>query len=110
MHENDVVKINITFMQDGIETEIEAEGNGMLSAVNNALCEFTGEKYAIQVYTQHSMQDERSRSVAASYIGLESEDGTIYYGSGTDTDVVTANTKALFSAFYNMTKVNRKAA
>ena len=102
--ENDVVKINITFKQNGEETELEAEGNGTLSAINNALCKFTGEQYTLQVYTQHSMQGDGSRSVAASYIGLEREDGTMYWGAGTDTDVINANTKALLSAFHNMTK------
>ena len=108
MRENDIVKINITFMKDGIETELEAEGNGSLSAVNNALCEFTGEEYTLQVFTQHSMQGEGSRSVAASYIGLMREDGSMYWGAGTDTDVMKANTNALLSAFHNMTKGGNK--
>lgn len=104
IRENDAVKINITFKKGGEETELEAEGNGTLSAVNNALCEFTGENYTLQVFTQHSMQGEGSRSVAASYIGLENNDGKYFWGAGTDTDVITASTKALLSAFYNMTK------
>lgn len=102
--ENDAVKINITFRKDGKETELEAEGNGTLSAINNALCAFTGEQYALQVFTQHSMQGQGSRSVAASYIGLERADGTLFWGAGTDTDVVKASTNALLSAFQNMTK------
>ena len=101
---NDAVKIDITFRQGDTETELEAEGNGTLSAVNNALSELTGEQYTLQVYTQHSMQGEGSRSVAASYIGLEREDGRMFWGAGTDTDVIKANTNALLSAFYNMTK------
>ena len=104
VRENDTVKINITFMKNGEETELEAEGNGTLSAVNNALCEYTGEKYTLQVFTQHSMQGQGSHSVAASYIGLERDDGTMYWGAGTHTDVITASTNALLSAFYNMTK------
>ncbi len=106
MRENDVVKINVTFKKDGQETEIEAEGNGSLSAINNALHAYTGEEYTLQVYTQHSMQGEGSRSVAASYIGLQRKDGTMYWGAGTHTDVMKANTKALLSAFHNMTKGN----
>ncbi len=104
MRENDAVKINITFKKDGVETEMEAEGNGTLSAVNNALCEFTGECYTLQVFTQHSMQGHGSHSVAASYIGLEREDGDYFWGAGTDTDVITASTKALLGAFNNMVK------
>ena len=102
--ENDAVKINITFRKDGKETELEAEGNGTLSAINNALCAFTGEQYTLQVFTQHSMQGQGSRSVAASYIGLDRADGTLFWGAGTDTDVVKASTNALLSAFQNMTK------
>ena len=104
MRENDTVRINITFLKNGEETELEAEGNGTLSAVNKALSEFTGEQYTLEVFTQHSMQGDGSHSVAASYIGLEREDGSMYWGVGTDTDVITASTKALLSAFHNMKK------
>ena len=48
------------------------------------------------------MQGQGSHSVAASYIGLEAEDGKLYWGAGTDTDVIKASTNALLSAFYNM--------
>ena len=102
--ENDAVKIDITFMRDGVETELSAEGNGTLSAINNALTAYTDENYTLQVYTQHSMQGQGSHSVAASYIGLEDRNGRMYFGAGTDTDVITANAKALLGAFYNMTK------
>ena len=53
---------------------------------------------------KHSMQGQGSQSVAASYIGLEKEDGSMFWGAGTDTDVVKANTKALLSAYNNMIK------
>ncbi len=108
MRDNDAVKIDITFMKDGKETELEAEGNGHLSAINNALKEYTGEEYTLQVFSQHSLQGEGSRSVAASYIGLERESGEIFWGAGTDTDVIKASTIALLSAFHNMTKGDEK--
>ncbi|MBQ3005375.1 MAG: 2-isopropylmalate synthase [Clostridia bacterium] len=104
MRENDTVKINITFVRDGEETEMEAEGNGTLNAINNALKTYTDREYTLQVFTQHSMQGQGSQSVAASYIGLETEDRKMHWGVGTDTDVITASTKALLSAFHNMTK------
>ncbi len=104
MRENSTVRINITFMRNGEETEIEAEGNGSLNAINNALKAYSGEEYVLQVFTQHSMQGQGSQSVAASYIGLERENGEMYWGAGTDTDVMKANTNALLSAFHNMTK------
>jgi len=103
-YENAVVKINIAFVKNGERTELEAQGNGTLSAINNALCAYTKEAYTLQVFTQHSMQGDGSRSVAASYIGLEHANGTMFWGAGTDTDVITASTKALLSAFANMIK------
>ncbi len=104
MRENDTVKIDITFEKNGEETQLEAEGNGSLSAINNALKEYSHKDYTLQVFTQHSMQGQGSRSVAVSYIGLEATDGKIYWGAGTDTDIIKASTNALLSAFYNMTR------
>ena len=102
--ENNTVRINITFLRNGEETELEAEGNGSLSAINNALKEYTGAEYTLQIFTQHSMQGQGSHSVAASYIGLETGDGQLFWGAGTDTDVIKASANALLSAFHNMTK------
>ena len=107
MRENDSVKINITFSENGKETELEAEGNGSLSAISNALKAYTGVEYTLQVFTQHSMQGKGSQSVAASYIGLESESGEFFWGAGTDTDVIKASTNALLSAYRNMTFTNQ---
>ena len=104
MRENDTVKIEITFCKNGEETDMQAEGNGSLNAVNNALKAYTGENYTLQVFTQHSMQGQGSQSVAASYVGLERENGEMFWGSGTDTDIIKASTNALLNAFYNMTK------
>ena len=102
--ENSIVRIHITFMENGRETELEAEGNGSLSAINNALKAYTGAEYTLQVFTQHSMQGNGSHSVAASYIGLEDQDGKLHWGAGTDTDIVKASTNALLSAYHNLTK------
>ncbi len=102
--ENDDVHINITFMRDGEETEIEAEGNGSLSALTTALKSYTKQDFTLQVFTQHSMQGQGSHSVAASYIGLEREDGKMFWGAGTHTDVIKASSKALLSAFHNLMK------
>ena len=104
MRENDTVKIEITFLKDGEETDMQAEGNGSLNAVNNALKAYTNENYTLQVFTQHSMQGQGSQSVAASYVGLERENGEMFWGAGTDTDIIKASTNALLNAFHNMTK------
>jgi 2-isopropylmalate synthase len=107
MRDGENVKIYISFIKEGEETAMEAEGNGSLSAISNALKAYTGKKYILQEFTQHSMQGHGSQSVAASYIGLESEDGNMYWGAGTDTDVIKASAKALLSAFSNFTEGRR---
>ena len=104
MHAGKNVKIYISFMKDNVETAVEAEGNGSLSAISNALKAYTGKKYILQVFTQHSMQGQGSQSVAASYIGLENEEKQMFWGAGTDTDVIKASEKALMSAFFKLTK------
>ncbi len=108
VRENDTVHLKVTFMRDGEKTTLEADGNGSLSAMNNALRAYTGEDYKLQVYTQHSMQGDGSRSVAASYIGLERADGKMFWGAGTHTDVMRSNTKALLSAFQNLTDSDKE--
>ncbi len=102
--EKETVKIRITFSESGKETTLEAEGNGPLNAISNALKAYTGTKYTLEVFSQHSMQGKGSESMAASYIGLERSDGKMFWGVGTHTDVIKASTNALLSAFYNMTK------
>ena len=100
----DGVEAYITFLRHGRKTTLQATGNGSLDAVSNALKEYTGKTYSLKVYTEHSVQERNSGSTAAAYIGLESADGTMYWGAGTDTDIITASANALISAYNNMTR------
>lgn len=100
----DTVETEIVFSKDGAETKMESVGNGSLDGVSNALKAYTGVKYRLQVYTEHSMQEQGSKSVAAAYIGIESENGKMYWGAGTNTDIIRAGADALLSAFNNMSK------
>ena len=52
---------------------------------------------------QHSVQERSSGSTAAAYIGLEGPDGQMYWGAGTDTDIIKASASALIGAYNNMT-------
>lgn len=98
----DTVETEITFKNNGEETTLRASGNGSLDAVSNALKEYTGKTYKLQVYTEHSMQEKGSGSVAAAYIGIENQNGEMSWGVGTDTDIIHASVDALISAFNNM--------
>ena len=93
----------VTFLRHGRETTVQSTGNGSLDAVSNALKAYSGAGYTLKVYTEHSVQERSSGSTAAAYIGLESPDGTMYWGAGTDTDIIKASAGALIGAYNNMT-------
>jgi 2-isopropylmalate synthase len=40
--------------------------------------------------------------MAAAYIGIQTEDGKMYWGAGTHTDISRAGIRALISAYNNM--------
>ena len=100
--QGDEVRANVTFLRHGVPTTIAASGNGSLDAVSQALHDYTGSKYKLKVYTEHSVQEKASNSTAAAYIGIEAEDGTMYWGAGTNTDITRASIYALLSAHNNM--------
>ena len=100
--QGDEVRTNVTFLRHGVPTTIAASGNGSLDAVSQALHDYTGSKYKLKVYTEHSVQEKASNSTAAAYIGIEAEDGTMYWGAGTSTDITRASIYALLSAYNNM--------
>ena len=93
----------VTFLRHGRETTVQSKGNGSLDAVSNALKAYSGADYTLKVYTEHSVQERSSGSTAAAYIGLEAPDGTMYWGAGTDTDIIKASASALIGAYNNMT-------
>ena len=96
------VQAAVTFLRSGTPTTITASGNGSLDAVSNALKDYVGDCYTLKVYTEHSVQEKSSGSTAAAYIGIESQNGTLYWGAGTDTDIIKASISALLSAYNNM--------
>ena len=100
--QGDEVRTNVTFLRHGVPTTIAASGNGSLDAISQALHDYTGSKYKLKVYTEHSVQEKASNSTAAAYIGIEAEDGTMYWGAGTNTDITRASIYALLSAYNNM--------
>ena len=93
----------VTFLRHGRETTVQSKGNGSLDAVSNALKAYSGADYTLKVYTEHSVQERSSGSTAAAYIGLEAPDGIMYWGAGTDTDIIKASACALIGAYNHMT-------
>jgi len=102
----DGVETEIVFSESGNNFTMRALGNGSLDAVSNALKAFTGKEYTLKKYSEHSMQEEGdgSKSMAVAYIGIMDNDGKMYWGAGTNTDIIHAGADALMAAFGNMTK------
>ncbi len=98
------VETEITFNEKGKKTVVKASGNGSLDAVSNALKSHTGAEYVLSEYTEHSLAGKGSGSVAAAYIGIKDEKGEVYWGAGTDTDIIHASANALLAAYNNMLK------
>ena len=100
----DSVTTELVFIENGKETTISAGGNGSLDAVSNALKEYTGKTFTLEVYSEHSMQEQGSKSIAAAYIGITDQNGKMYWGTGTNTDIIHASADALLAAYNNMNK------
>ena len=90
----------VTLETGGQQREFSGTGNGRLDAVANAIQSGTGMEFSIDTYTQHALE-QGSTSRAISYVGLKWDSGTVTWGAGTDTDVMTASVKALISAINN---------
>ena len=104
VQKTDGVDAYVTFVRDGQKATLHTVGNGSLNAVNKALKEYTGSSHKLKVYTEHSLQGQRSDATAAAYIGLEDETGAMFWGAGTDTDITKASIHALLSAYNNLTQ------
>ena len=90
----------VTLETGGQQREFSGTGNGRLDAVANAIQSGTGMEFTIDTYTQHALE-QGSTSRAISYVGLKWGSGTVTWGAGTDTDVMTSSVKALISAVNN---------
>jgi len=91
----------LTFMQDGVEHEVTARGNGSLDAVSNAIQKQLGIEFTNLTYTEHALE-AGSTSAAVSYVSITFPDGSVSWGAGVDNDIIASSIAALFSA------INRK--
>lgn len=94
--------VTMTVESNGISQTVEAEGNGRLSAVSNALKQHMGVDISDLTYTEHALA-RGSDSQAVSYVSITDKNGSTEWGVGLDNDIIYSSVKALFSA------VNRRA-
>ena len=109
VHNNHVFKIDeCHFKQkEGILAEVkidhldaqqvvEANGNGRLDAVSNAIKQYFGIKYELSTYEEHALS-RGSSSKACTYVGITVE-GKKYWGVGIDEDIIKSSINALVVA------------
>jgi len=96
------VTAEITYL--GVPQEIKGKGNGLLDAFVDAFSKYTGEKFSINMYNEHAMQNG-SDSAAITFMELKREsDGKIYLGAGVSSSVTKSSVRAILSAYNRMIK------
>ena len=85
---------------NGKTVEAQADGNGRLDAVANALAKMLNFKFNIDTYTEHALE-RRSTSEAVSYVGITTDSNDTYWGVGRHSDIIVSSIKALVSAINN---------
>ncbi len=99
--QGDGITTQVTFQKDGVTEVVEAKGNGRLNAVNNAIKDYLGISYALDVYEEHSLS-KNSSSKAMAYVGITQDEKKRYWGADSDEDIIRASIDALEHAVNHM--------
>lgn len=99
--QGDGITTQVTFQKDGVKEVVEARGNGRLNAVNNAIKDYLGISYALDVYEEHSLS-KTSSSKAMAYVGVTQDEKQLYWGADSDEDIIRASIDALEHAVNRM--------
>ena len=94
---NGGITTQVTSIFNGKEITTEAEGNGRLNAVSNALKKAYNFEYDLVTYQEHALE-QSSSSKAIAYVGIRKPDGTLSWGAGVDVDIIRASIDALVTA------------
>ena len=102
--DNEVYGVRMRVVIDGQTYNLEAEGNGRLDAVSNALrkTEYHFD-YKFVTYSEHAISAD-SNSKAAAYVCIADKNDNYYWGVGTHADIILASVNALVSALNRMNK------
>ena len=95
-----------SIIQEDQVRKVNANGNGRLDAVSNIIKQYFDVSFELSQYEEHALS-RGSSSKAMAYVGVTYEN-KIYWGAGTDEDIIKASISALVSAVNHMME-NRKA-
>ena len=98
--QNGHITTQVTSSFEGRVITTEADGNGRLDAVSNALKKAYDMQYTLISYTEHALEMSTS-SKAIAYVGIQKPDGSLSWGAGVDSDIIRASIDALVTAINN---------
>lgn len=104
--QKDGIIASVTISQDGSTEVVEAQGNGRLNAVNNALKKYFDISYSLDVYEEHSLS-KNSAAKAMAYVGITQDEKKRYWGVGSDEDIIKASVQALENAVNHMMEIKK---
>lgn len=92
----DGILAEVTISHADKEHIVEANGNGRLDAVSNAIKQYFNISYELSTYEEHALS-RGSSSKACSYVGI-TYNGQKYWGVGIDEDIIRSSIGALVIA------------
>ena len=92
----DGILAEVTISHADKEHVVEANGNGRLDAVSNAIKQYFNVSYELSVYEEHALS-RGSSSKACTYVGI-THNGQKYWGVGIDEDIIRSSINALVIA------------
>ncbi len=99
--QEDGIDTKLSLVRGGEDKTYTGHGKGRLDAVSNAIKKHTGAVYKIKTYEEHALTGG-SDAEAAAYVGIEDENGNVFWGAGIDDDIINASVRALISAVNRM--------
>ena len=99
----DGIQTAVTLEYNGAKFTVDAQGNGRLDAVSNAIKKAIPRDYHIVEYQEHALS-KTSSSQAVAYVCIEDGKGEKHWGVGIHNDIIEASVRALVSSINNMVK------
>ena len=99
--QKDGIQTQVSIKEGDTVTVVDAQGNGRLNAVNNALKKHFGMQYTLDAYEEHSLS-KKSDAKAMAYVGITRDGQKLYWGVNSDEDILRASIDALVNALNRM--------
>ena len=97
--------VKLSYEYNGALTTLEADGNGPIDAVRNAIYAGTGINLKVLDYSEHALS-VGSHAQAASYIHLmDQESKRVTYGVGISSNITRASLRAIFSGMNRLLEI-----